>query len=99
MTEEIFERKLQATTDRLEMLYRRADGSAAPGHMLTAEELQELADAMEELHVAGEELREKNDELALAHAAVDVERRRYQELFHLAPDGYLVTDTTGIATE
>jgi diguanylate cyclase (GGDEF)-like protein/PAS domain S-box-containing protein len=99
MTEEIFERKLQATTDRLEMLYRRAEGSAAPGQTLMPEELQELADAMEELHVAGEELREKNDELAVAHAAVDVERRRYQELFHMAPDGYLVTDTTGIVIE
>jgi diguanylate cyclase (GGDEF)-like protein/PAS domain S-box-containing protein len=96
---EIFERKLQATTERLEMLFRRADPAGATGQVLTAEDLQELADAMEELHVAGEELTEKNDELALAHAEAELERHRYREIFRMAPDGYLVTDLSGIVTE
>ena len=96
---DIFERKLSATTHRLEMLYRRADGSDAARRLLMPEDLRELADAMEELQVAGEELREQNEELASAHAIADTERQRYQELFHLAPNAYLVTDIAGVVTE
>lgn len=33
--------------------------------------------------------------LAAAHAALEIEKSRYQDLFDFAPDGYLVTDETG----
>ena len=42
-----------------------------------------------------EELREQNEALATAREMMEMERRRYQELFDLAPDGYLVTDASG----
>lgn len=71
--------------------------------MLKPEELgpgiaskQELELAYEELAVAGEELRVQNEELVVAHQALEEERRRYQELFDLAPDAYLETDLRGV---
>ena len=60
---------------------------------------EELLAAVEELRVADEELRTQNEELATAHLEVEAERRRYQELFDLAPDAYLVTNLTGIIDE
>jgi PAS domain S-box-containing protein len=44
-------------------------------------------------------LRRQNEELNEARQAVEAERRRYQALFEFAPDGYLVTDTSGIIKE
>ncbi|MGF2035805.1 MAG: PAS domain S-box protein [Nostoc sp. CmiVER01] len=60
---------------------------------------QELQLALEELQVVEEELREQNEELSIARELVELERQRYQDLFEFAPDGYLVTDTTGIIQE
>src|SRR5436190_24291414 len=63
------------------------------------ETLENLRVALEELRTADEELRQQNEDLAAAHLAVEIERQRYQELFDLAPDAYLVTDRAGIITE
>ena len=60
---------------------------------------EELLAAVEELRVAEEELRTQNEELATAHLEVEAERHRYQELFDLAPDAYLVTNLSGIIDE
>jgi PAS domain S-box-containing protein len=71
--------------------------------MLTVEILPELLGdldtALEELHVAEEEQYQQNETLAAAHWTAEAERRRYQELFDFAPDGYLVTDPDGIIQE
>jgi PAS domain S-box-containing protein len=53
----------------------------------------------EELSVAQEELRQQNDQLVATTTALDVERRRYRELFDFAPDCYLVTDPFGVIRE
>jgi two-component system, cell cycle sensor histidine kinase and response regulator CckA len=45
--------------------------------------------------VAADELQQQNEELAETRELVEEERRRYQELFDNAPDGYLVTDAKG----
>jgi PAS domain S-box-containing protein len=63
------------------------------------ESIQDLRLALEKLRVADEELRQQNEELTAAHDLVDAERRRYQELFELAPDAYLVTNLDGLITE
>jgi PAS domain S-box-containing protein len=63
------------------------------------ETVHDLKLALEELRVAGEELRQRNEELAAAHLEVEAERRRYHELFDLAPDAYVVTNVSGIITE
>lgn len=61
--------------------------------------LEELTVAVEELQVADEELRQQNEQLMLSQVQLEVERRRYRELFDFAPDGYLVTDFNGAILE
>ena len=57
--------------------------------------MRELSTALQELRAAADELQQQNEELAETRELVDEERRRYQELFDDAPDGYLVTDPKG----
>jgi PAS domain S-box-containing protein len=57
---------------------------------------RELDTALEELDAAAEELVDQHERLARAQRAVDVERRRFRELFEDAPDAYLVTDRHGM---
>jgi PAS domain S-box-containing protein len=64
------------------------------------QELEQRVEARTaELQRANEELQQQNKELAAARSALDTERRRYQDLFDFAPDGYLVTDPKGIIQE
>ena len=57
--------------------------------------LEALSMALEELTVASKELYQQNEELKDRQHDLAIERQRYQELFDLAPDGYLVTDLAG----
>ncbi|GAB4331866.1 MAG: hypothetical protein Kow0099_03380 [Candidatus Abyssubacteria bacterium] len=60
---------------------------------------EELLAALEEVEVGQEELSQQNEELLRTRAEVEAERLRYKELFEFAPDGYIVTDTSGVITE
>ncbi|GFE70589.1 diguanylate cyclase domain-containing protein [Chroococcus sp. FPU101] len=62
---------------------------------MVAESLEELIVAVEELNIAQEELLQQNQEIQYTRTQVEIERQRYQDLFELAPDGYLVTDEFG----
>lgn len=80
-------------------LQHRLDQSSLPQPEMTMEAIEELQTALEELHVAEEELRVQNQELEKARTVAEVERQRYHDLFQFAPDGYFVTDDTGIIRE
>jgi len=88
-------------SQQIEAVYRRAlalrdratERPIAPELLETA--LKELYFVLEELHAADEELHQQNLALAASRFAVEAERQRYQTLFELAPDGYLVTDKQG----
>lgn len=54
---------------------------------------------MEEMETAEAELRAQNEELKEARHLIELERSRYQALFDLAPDGYLVTDRHGVISD
>lgn len=47
----------------------------------------------------GEMLQEQDERLAASCRQVHIERQRYRELFEFAPDGYLVTNTSGTIQE
>ena len=66
---------------------------------LLPQALEELQSSLEELRVANEEMRVQNDELAHGRLRLEAERQRYQDLFDFAPDGYLVTDLSGVILE
>jgi PAS domain S-box-containing protein len=61
--------------------------------------LETLRTQHEELMVADEELREQLDETSRLGLALEAERERYADLFALAPDAILLTDTFGVIHE
>ncbi len=76
------------------------------GWLQTSQIVEQLKSANEELHIQAEELEAQTEEITAqnealysAGQAVEDERRRYQELFDLAPGGYLVTDQNGAIRE
>jgi PAS domain S-box-containing protein len=83
----------------LHLIPKGSEQSAAEGSAPEQERIEDLKLAVEELRVADGELRQQNEELGAAHLQVDAERQRYQELFELAPDAYLVTNLVGIIRE
>lgn len=70
-----------------------------PSQELMSKLLSELNSALYELQTASAELLDQNEYLASSRQTLEEERRRYQELFDFAPDGYLVTDMEGIILE
>src|SRR5688500_16729376 len=76
-----------------------ASRGAAAGASVEAEALQELSAMIEELNVASEELRVQNQALRDAYYEVETQRARYEELFTLVPDAYIVTDDHGVIQE
>jgi len=85
--------------DRLQAMQDRVSGLTSADPLASSETVEDLKVALEELRVAEEDLRHQNDELSAAHLELDLERRRYRELFEFAPDAYLVTDPTGIVRQ
>jgi PAS domain S-box-containing protein len=83
---------------RVERIHRKI-GDLTDISVSDPKNLDNLRAALEELRVADEELRQQNEELAAAHLQVEAERRRYHELFELAPDAYVVTNLSGIVSE
>ncbi|MEH2329680.1 PAS domain-containing sensor histidine kinase [Nostoc sp.] len=62
-------------------------------------DITDLMETCEVLQETLEELRQQNEELAIARETAELEHRRYQDLFDLAPNAYLVTDVGGIIKE
>ncbi len=97
--------KLSDRLDAVDKAYQRLltlsqQGGEYPVHAeLFKSALQQLNLVLEELRTAYEELDQQNQALVGYHHTLEVERHRYQELFNLAPDGYLVTDAGGIIQE
>ena len=94
------ERNVDALSRRLTVLTDRIlDATGSLPAPLVAEVVQELSAAVEEFEVSAEEIHGQNEALAEAKRQLDLESARYRELFDLAPDGYLVTDTSGVILE
>ncbi|NMG10004.1 ATP-binding protein [Brasilonema sp. UFV-L1] len=99
MNLEKFGQQVEEVRQRGQLLQYRASESSRLQEDTLLRALEELGTALEELRVAEEELREQNEQLTFANQQVEVERQRYQELFDLAPDGYLVTNLEGKIVE
>ena len=85
--------------DRIQAMQERIGALAGSDALASSETVEDLKVALEELRVAEEELRQRNEELLGTHLELDLERRRYQELFEFAPGAYLVTDPSGIVRQ
>lgn len=84
---------------RASQLCLRMWQSIAHQQQLLVECLEELHAALKYLELAYEALSQQNNELATAYELVEVERQRYQDLFELVPNPYLVTNKKGIIQE
>lgn len=93
------ERKIQGVQQRLDILRQSAEDASIPSQGLLGEAIAELGTTLEKLQVTTEELSQQNAELLATRQDLDAERQRYQALFELAPDAYLVTDAKGIIQE
>ncbi len=60
---------------------------------------KELYGTSKIVQLAAEELYQQNEELIQTRNLLEAERQYYQDLFELAPDGYLVTNAEGIIRE
>jgi PAS domain S-box-containing protein len=86
---------VEGAQKRVAELRLRDARSPAEARDLLPATMEELAQTLEELQVAQEELHVQNDELVAAREGLELERRRYLDLFQSAPDAYLVTDAEG----
>jgi PAS domain S-box-containing protein len=84
---------------RLSIVHQHIDDLASRAAVGSEDTLEDLRAALEELRMADEELQVRNEELSVAQLQVEAERRKYQELFELAPDAYLTTNLAGIIQE
>lgn len=93
---DVFAKRLKVINWRLAELYEGANvpASQQPDFLLPTA-FKELGTASEELQVAVEEMYQQSEELALTRLQVEVERKRYQELFEFMPNAYLITDAQG----
>jgi PAS domain S-box-containing protein len=94
-SEQVFQ-KFQKNFQQIADFYQQSARLSEPNTDRQSELFEELCVAIEELQVAQEELLRQNHELEHTRAQVEAERQRYQDLFELAPDAYLVTDGAGI---
>jgi PAS domain S-box-containing protein len=99
MNVNMFTQQIEVMHRRLDELYRDANTSVQLQPQLLPVAFKELGVVSEELQVAVEELQQQNEELATARVEVEIQRQRYQDLFELSPDGYLVTDINGTIQE
>ncbi|WOD38483.1 PAS domain-containing sensor histidine kinase [Nodosilinea sp. E11] len=97
--DEFFTRYIEKVHSRMQTLYRNARQFPSDHSAQLVSTLEELSLAVEELRLAEEELLTQNEQLIAAQQIVENERRRYQDLFDFAPDGYLVTDLNGVVQE
>lgn len=99
MNLENFTKQVAVINLRLERLYQGVKPNLPIPVEVMPTALKELGLVCEELQVALEALQQQNEELHLAQVALEVQKLRYQELFDLAPNAYLVTDEQGIIQE
>ena len=91
-TVEKLEQQIEGFLEGMEDLSVSTHLLSKPQRQRLAEEIAKFCQRLGSLQVAGEEVQGSKVALNTSCLAMEAERRRYQELFELAPDGYLVTD-------
>ncbi|MEH2173959.1 PAS domain S-box protein [Nostoc sp.] len=99
MNIEKFVQRTEILHKRLADLYQTASLLPWISPDLLPEAFKELYNTSKIVQLAAEELSQQNEELVKTRNWLEAERHHYQDLFELAPDGYLVTNTEGIIQE
>ncbi|RCJ25658.1 transcriptional regulator [Nostoc sp. ATCC 43529] len=99
MNIEKFIQRAEVLHKRLADLYQTASVLPWIPPDLLPQAFKELYNTSKIVQLAAEELHQQNEELIQTRNWLEAERQHYQDLFELAPDGYLVTNTEGIIQE
>ncbi|MFN6475763.1 PAS domain S-box protein [Nostoc sp. DedQUE07] len=99
MNIEKFVQRTEILHKRLADLYQTASLLPWISPDLLPEAFKELHNTSKVAQLAADELYQQNEELIKTRNWLEAERHYYQDLFELAPDGYLVTNTEGIIQE
>ncbi|MBX9252798.1 PAS domain S-box protein [Desmonostoc muscorum CCALA 125] len=99
MNIEKFIQRAEVLHKRLADLYQTASVLPWIPPDLLPQAFKELYNTSKIVQLAAEELYQQNEELIQTRNWLEAERQHYQDLFELAPDGYLVTNTEGIIQE
>ncbi|MDF5711423.1 MAG: PAS domain S-box protein [Nostoc sp. S4] len=99
MNIEKFIQRAEVLHKRLADLYQTASVLPWIPSDLLPQAFKELYSTSKIVQLAAEELYQQNEELIQTRNWLEAERQHYQDLFELAPDGYLVTNTEGIIQE
>ncbi len=86
--------KIQTLRQRVQSLYQQGSTNAQSDTVLSRA-FEELAHALDELQAADQALHHQRDEWLNRQAELELECRRYKDLFEHAPAGYLVTSIDG----
>lgn len=95
----VLSHRIKKIHGRLSDLYQSAIASASPSPDLLPTALVELGIVSEALQLVMDELGQQNEKLNSVQSKVQLEHQRYQDLFELIPNGYLVTDTNFVIQE
>ncbi len=99
MNIEKFIQRAEILHKRLADLYQTASVLPWIPPDLLPQAFKELYNTSKIVQLAAEELYQQNEELIQTRNWLETQRQHYQDLFELAPDGYLVTNTEGIIQE
>ncbi|MEH2280115.1 MAG: helix-turn-helix domain-containing protein [Nostoc sp.] len=99
MNIEKFIQRAEVLHKRLADLYQTASVLPWISPDLLPQAFKELYNTSKIVQLAAEELYQQNEELVKTRNWLEAECQHYQDLFELAPDGYLVTNTEGIIQE
>ncbi|QYO64817.1 PAS domain-containing protein [Leptolyngbya sp. 7M] len=86
---------VEAACKRLFDLYQSASTSSTLLPDLLPIAMKEIGIVCEELQIALKELNQQTQKISDTQTEVQAERRRYQHLFQLSPDAYLILDQEG----
>lgn len=99
MNIEKFIQRAEILHKRLADLYQTASILPWIPPDLLPQAFKELHNTSKIVQLAADELYQQNEELVQIRDLLEAQRQHYQDLFELAPDGYLVTNTEGIIQE
>ncbi|TVQ08247.1 MAG: diguanylate cyclase [Leptolyngbya sp. DLM2.Bin27] len=88
--------QIEAVYQRVTHLRQKATETWSQPPEIIDDAFGELYGVLEELGTAQEELQRQNRALLDMQQTLQQEQRRYQDLFNLAPDGYVVLDRQGV---
>lgn len=95
----LLSQQVETMYGRLAKLYRSVNSSPTSSLELLPAVLKELGVASEKMQMMMQEIVRQNEQLVVAQKEAAIARQRYQNLFELVPDAYLVTDLAGTIQE